>query len=1360
MINRKAIIKYSTIFLMTLIVSLFIYVIRADPISYNNSTLIDHTQVVDNIAFAERFGMNISLPFTTQDIDGKDILIPVTFAYNGLQTKNISWLFVFDYDLESGGAFIYRDVNETYNYGVPKLKYISNYLVTFVNSSNLGTPTSACQIGSVENNTMMYQVTTSNNTILNYCFNDFTPINSTAVIISGSYWGSEILEGTKVVNKRIDISDKFTKVGNNLLNDERSYYLANSREYSPGDRDDVEIVFTPKDKTKAGKFHIIGFEKEYGLVDSILDDRYIYLDPWWNSTWNKKRNITNIYQGKIINLTYVSGMDNDFKDIRFLDTSEATERNYCIESKVSGGSAIVHLANNDSGYLYYNSSGASSTSSCSAVYPTMVHYYPFNYNGNDLMGTKNLTVSGSYSVQQIIGAVAPSGGSNTTFNIAEVDNAEESFSICFNHNRTGACGTYPIIVGNANTGANIGEFQIYCFNDGHTELGMKPSGAWQTIAGSIPKVGNPEHTCLTFNGTTENASLYQGGMLKGTKIYTGYTPYTAHMLHIFSTVNGGQTYSDGVIDEMKFFNTVLTPSEILALNNSFNSSYTLGDEESGTPANTLTVDLSYPINNSKLNSYNLFLGSYNVFECNYTATGLNNNISYTNLSIYNSSGSRKYGSLSTKTNTTASINETYNINLNTDGLYNWQCTGRSTSGVNATTEYWTVLVDRTLPTLTLTNPTAINYTSSATLTTLNYSVSDTNLDSCWYSVNATNTSIACGTNATGLTPNQGSNTWYIYANDTYGNLQTRSVTFIYDSLNPSIKFINPTPNNNAKLNTNSFIVNVFAYDTYIKNLTTFLYNSSNASTSNNFTTSFTYSECFQETTNKSHATDGNCLLNYTGAYYYDPSNFQNGLNSIDGDYTTWDTDENSYFYINYTKPINAVSAKWRVRVGQTPVFKDYNLSINSTCFNQDILQLRVKASTLDFDDLISLECFDSSWIIVFYNNTASGIFYEEGIYWNVSENPTNFSGLSDGIYYFNATATDHTNHINRSTTRVLSIDATKPSVFINYPLSQVYDYSITNITFNVTDTNIDSCLLSNDTGKTNVTISCYLNITYINDSAGSNRWYIYANDTYGNWNLTTFISFIMGNITADTIPSGGGGGGASYIDQVTGLPKDLDEILCVETYNYIQVYGQNNFVYLNQFIQDQRAKGGIYSASLAQNYIMNWQKFCSDKVKRTLKESDVCTKIYYFLLGNDNIYSATEVFNLKQEIKPTVEISDYLLNYYLDNYELKCEDLTGLVLPKTYYNVTKFNIFKATNIKDCSPETGIELLEANIGASVPFLKIYFSDLTCNKINIYRWIFNIESDETAYYINGIRIYVVVLMLSFVTLFYFKIIKRKK
>ncbi len=130
------------------------------------------------------------------------------------------------------------------------------------------------------------------------------------------------------------------------------------------------------------------------------------------------------------------------------------------------------------------------------------------------------------------------------------------------------------------------------------------------------------------------------------------------------------------------------------------------------------------------------------------------------------------------------------------------------------------------PLISVTYPLAAIY--SVNVTELNYTVSDSDLDSCWYSIDSgvTNTTIACGINATGLSSFEGFNTWTVYANDTAGNENSSSVTFFKDSVFPLISFASPTEANNSFVSRNWVFVNVTINETNEANVTFSLYNSS------------------------------------------------------------------------------------------------------------------------------------------------------------------------------------------------------------------------------------------------------------------------------------------------------------------------------------------------------------------------------------------------------------------------------------------------------------------------------------------------------------------------------------------------------
>ncbi|MBU1103391.1 MAG: hypothetical protein KJ600_02435, partial [Nanoarchaeota archaeon] len=89
-----------------------------------------------------------------------------------------------------------------------------------------------------------------------------------------------------------------------------------------------------------------------------------------------------------------------------------------------------------------------------------------------------------------------------------------------------------------------------------------------------------------------------------------------------------------------------------------------------------------------------------------------------------------------------------------------------------------VTADITLPEISMVYPQ--NTTYHHNVSALNYTASDENLASCWYSIDggATNSSaVSCGINFTGITSVEGSNTWTVWANDSAGNENSSSITF-------------------------------------------------------------------------------------------------------------------------------------------------------------------------------------------------------------------------------------------------------------------------------------------------------------------------------------------------------------------------------------------------------------------------------------------------------------------------------------------------------------------------------------------------------------------------------------------------------
>ncbi len=125
------------------------------------------------------------------------------------------------------------------------------------------------------------------------------------------------------------------------------------------------------------------------------------------------------------------------------------------------------------------------------------------------------------------------------------------------------------------------------------------------------------------------------------------------------------------------------------------------------------------------------------------------------------------------------------------------------NNVNSTTVFFTI--DTIYPQINLVYPTNTSY--NLVQTELNFSSSDINVGSCWYSTDGgiTNTTHTTCANLTGLNSGQGSSTWLVGINDTAGNENYSTITFYVDSIKPSISLDSPINHQNLSSGTNVYV---------------------------------------------------------------------------------------------------------------------------------------------------------------------------------------------------------------------------------------------------------------------------------------------------------------------------------------------------------------------------------------------------------------------------------------------------------------------------------------------------------------------------------------------------------------------------
>ena len=207
------------------------------------------------------------------------------------------------------------------------------------------------------------------------CFDSFEKLGNNDYNLTWSTRHSRLVEWKRLdkfksINHEFGGMNKWYYTKGASINTNKNYFF---RVYVR-----VPVSLTPS----RGKYWFAIKPSDETIQQAISNGHLYYLDPWWDSNWNYRRNITidnsansntlTDYQVPI-NVTYDSNMQSDFDDLRFTyynstDDSE-TELSYWIENKTDSGWAYVWVkvpeipANGYSTvYMYYGNSLVSSAS--------------------------------------------------------------------------------------------------------------------------------------------------------------------------------------------------------------------------------------------------------------------------------------------------------------------------------------------------------------------------------------------------------------------------------------------------------------------------------------------------------------------------------------------------------------------------------------------------------------------------------------------------------------------------------------------------------------------------------------------------------------------------------------------------------------------------------------------------------------------------------------------------------------------------------------------------------------------------------------------------------------------------------------
>lgn len=415
----------------------------------------------------------------------------------------------------------------------------------------------------------------------------------------------------------------------------------------------------------------------------------------------------------------------------------------------------------------------------------------------DSLGLINMKSGGSPNYLQT-GKINKSIEFDSTGDILGYDNSSKIASWSSTQDGSINLWVYPTtttgydVIFDSDTGA--GNSHVACFqSDGSSIINCR----WQVAGGGnndiVTSTGALPLNTWSMITTMRNNSggsiyLYVNGVLNSSSAASA----TAMSWNNFTIGSDHRNNDDfvGRIDEFGVWNRSLSPSEITSLYNG----------GSGLTYGAGTITLNSPSNSA--------ISATTTVTTNASATVVGATLVNTTRFIWFSNGTLA------ATNTTTGLSGTTSTNVFTSALssstYIWNqryCDSDGACGF-ALSNY-TFTTDLTAPTITLNYPTSlINYGAINGTLDLNFTTTDTNLQSCWYNYNGTNMSATCtsgviSANSIILNTNK---SVIVYANDTAGNLNATTFSWDYKVFENSRTITTPT----VETTLETFTINVTA----------------------------------------------------------------------------------------------------------------------------------------------------------------------------------------------------------------------------------------------------------------------------------------------------------------------------------------------------------------------------------------------------------------------------------------------------------------------------------------------------------------------------------------------------------------------
>jgi len=383
----------------------------------------------------------------------------------------------------------------------------------------------------------------------------------------------------------------------------------------------------------------------------------------------------------------------------------------------------------------------------------LTDYFNMSSNSNLINSSRDLIVHDGQITFNNTAINGQSGWFNDTASM-NLSNTESSTAMDVSKNFTVSFWMNPASNGVAGVlwikGCCSGETTYLTYKDGSNFI---HSG--DTVTGTTVLANTWTNIVLIYNDSGQQ--IYRNGNLDGfSALDIGSKTGSFAMGEAWALVNN----FNGYIDEFAFWNRSLGHLEAIDLYNAGTGIFF-----NGSALGTITITLNNPTSNQNFSTNPI------VFNCSGSSTLVN----MTNLTLM-------IDNIVNKTivdnQQQLNINTSYSI---TEGTHTYYCFGSNNNSIQTTADTRTFTLDTTPPIINITNPFGnISYHIKNTNLTINWTVTDSSIQTCILGYKNVNATVTCSANTTSINITDSINkTITFWANDSFGTVNNFNRTWDY-----------------------------------------------------------------------------------------------------------------------------------------------------------------------------------------------------------------------------------------------------------------------------------------------------------------------------------------------------------------------------------------------------------------------------------------------------------------------------------------------------------------------------------------------------------------------------------------------------